>query len=385
MSSKFGNYLFRNLKGQSADSTENAGTPVVESAFLDHPIELGPEDFKIDDPVAPKLDWSNIEGSIVKVRLKDTQGIMEGRVTIKASILKSAYPSILPGEFNTDYQFPVSLKSVVLQVQASLKRSDPAKLPGPEFETPIAQVAREDEGFFKLEQAKTNSHSHEIVPVSENKTAPEPNLTPADRPTFPLIKEKPRPAGKEVPPLEVSIPPPTSSSALTEVASTPFTPSETNALKRGEPASQDGAAGFFQPDPRKPLHRIGLERLQEIFMTEDLLDGRHVAKLIAEFPRVRGALIMLQDGTLIGGDLPPEFNIQAALSAPTFMCTLREFSARLQREQASALTIYQGGLPMSIFSEGSVLIFLVHSGPGLPPGMRERIGQIAQALSALYT
>ena len=120
-------------------------------------------------------------------------------------------------------------------------------------------------------------------------------------------------------------------------------------------------------------------------MTEDLLDARHVAKLISEFPRVKGALIMLQDGTLMGGDLPPEFNIQAALSAPSFMCTVREFSARLQGEQASALTIYQCGLPTSVFFEGSVCILIIHSGRGLPPGMRERIKQIAEALSALYS
>ncbi len=385
MSSKFGNYLFRNLKAQGADSSENAETAVVESTFSDHPIELGPDDIKVDDPVAPKLDWINIEGRIVKVRLKDTHGIMEGRVTIKASILKSAYPSILPDEFNADYQFPISLKSVVLQVQASLKRGDPAKLPGPEFDTPIAQVAREDEGFFKLEQAKTNSHLPEIVPASEKKITLEPNLTPADRPAFPLIREKPRPVEKEVPPLEVSIPPPTAPITSIEVAPPPSAPPVANARKKDGPALQDGAAGFFQPDPRKPLRRIGLERLQEIFMTEDLLDARHVAKLIAAFPKVKGALIMLQDGTMMGGDLPPEFNVEAALLAPAFMRTLREFSTRLQGEQASALTIYQGGLPASIFSEGAVCVLIIHSGRGLPPGMRERIGQIAEALSALYT
>jgi len=61
---------------------------------------------------------------------------------------------------------------------------------------------------------------------------------------------------------------------------------------------------------------LGLERLQEIFLTDDFLDARLVAKLLRAFPKVKGALILLEDGTVIGGDLPEGFQLDAAFAAP---------------------------------------------------------------------
>ena len=41
-----------------------------------------------------------------------------------------------------------------------------------------------------------------------------------------------------------------------------------------------GGLGRRKEIVRRPLHRAGLERLQEIFMTEELLDACQVAKLM---------------------------------------------------------------------------------------------------------
>ena len=195
MSPKFGSYLFRNLKGQASE-TAPVGDPLGGfAAFEEQPIVLRQEDIRTDDPKGPRLDWSGIENGQITVRLKETQGIADGCVTIKASTLQQICPLLLPQPFQEDFLFPVSLKTVVLQIQAHLQRhsADVPKAGGPDFDTPIAQVAREDEGFFKLEKVSQQpSLTTEKSQAKQNSS--EPFLTPADHPSFPLIREKPRPA-----------------------------------------------------------------------------------------------------------------------------------------------------------------------------------------------
>jgi hypothetical protein len=124
--------------------------------------------------------------------------------------------------------------------------------------------------------------------------------------------------------------------------------------------------------------------LQEIFMTEDLLDAGLVAKLVAALPKVKSALIMLGDGTLMGGELSEDCPPDSALLAPGIMRTVQEFSRRLRSSENSAFTIFGDPL-VSVFAEGNVCILIVHEGRGLLPGMVERIGEIAKALDALYS
>jgi hypothetical protein len=126
-----------------------------------------------------------------------------------------------------------------------------------------------------------------------------------------------------------------------------------------------------------------LERLQEIFMTEDLLDAREVAALIACFPKVSGALIFLSDGTLMGGELPKTFRVDATLLAHMVLRSAQEFGLRLKSQEPSAITVFLDQ-PVSLTSAGNVCILVSHEGRGLLPGMRERICEVAKALDMLY-
>ena len=83
---------------------------------------------------------------------------------------------------------------------------------------------------------------------------------------------------------------------------------------------------------------MGLERLRELFITEEQLDGCQVANLLAGFPKVKGALIMLGDGTFVGGELPEGCHLDSALLAPVIMRTVREFGRRLNSSEISAFT-----------------------------------------------
>jgi hypothetical protein len=137
------------------------------------------------------------------------------------------------------------------------------------------------------------------------------------------------------------------------------------------------------PTLSKPLRRIGLERLQEIFLTDDLLDARQVAQLVTALPKVKGVLILFEDGTVMGGNLPQGFNMGAAFMAPNLVRAVQQFHQGLSGEEVSGLMILSD-LPISLFFYGNISLLIAHEGRGLLPGMRERMSEVARALHALY-
>ena len=405
MPPKFGNYLFRNLKGDAAASLEIKTQSAALGSLEEQEIVLRKEDIEPDDPDSSGLDWSKVEGEQIALRLKDTNGLMNGRVTVEASTLQRICPSLFSTPPADGQVLKVSLKSVVLQIQAHLNKTAraSARPVGPDFDTPIAQVAREDEGFFKLEKSAQAACDPLKANTEDKPEVQGPLLTPADRPVFPLIREKPRPEERlcEPAPLEVDLPPP----LLEKPAKfDPFADLPKVEPKRkadtadiagnagNETSTQQRETNSARADTLirrhaetsvKPRRRIGLERLQEIFLTDDLLDAREVAKLLGRLPKVKGALIMLNDGKLLGGELPGGYNAQEALGAPALLRATQELNHRVRASDASAITIF-AEQPLSIFGEGNVCIVLAHEGRGLLPGMRERVSEIASALSALY-
>jgi len=372
MPPKFENHLFVNLKGQAPEQSRNppGDFPQVLDELNEQMIVLRREDIRSDDPGAPELDWSKVDQEEIALQLKDTQGILDGRVTVKASTLQRIHPELLPIQLNADYLFPVSLRTVVLQVQANLKQYlvEVVKPIGPDFDTPIAQVAREDEGFFKLEQLAQPPLAPAEERAETKRTAEEPTLTPADRPALPFIRNKPGAEGSKSKP--AIAPGPVCAPIRSEYLEAKGTPVEKVGLSARVIA-------------QKPLCRMGLERLQELFITEELLDGCQVAKLLAALPKVKGALIMLGDGTLVGGELPEGCHLDSALLAPVIMRTVQEFGRRLNSSESSAFTIF-GDPPISVFAEGNVCILIAHERRGLLPGMLERIGETASALDASF-
>ncbi|HYZ75459.1 MAG TPA: hypothetical protein VE641_20435, partial [Chthoniobacterales bacterium] len=306
-------------------------------------------------------------------------------------------------------------------------------------DTPIAQVAREDEGFFKLEENAFSATSGPNPPATSS--------TGDFGSMFPLIREKEqvRDNPPAAPPIQVVAPSPAETSkppknaadapppkniveplvvpSLPDVASRPAQRGLQEPQRQGEVGSLDDgaksggvgvkgdpfadlpkpklpapkppvAAGPPQvkeipklPEadkrPPKPQRRRGLELLQELFLTDDFLDAGQVAQLLRGFPKVRAALIMLDDGAVLGGDLPENYRASAALPAPALMRAVREFGTAVTSAEVSAFTLL-ADLPISIFLEGRVCMVVVHEGRGLLPGMRERFSQITKALDALY-
>lgn len=368
MSRKVETHLFRNEKTLVPEDPSAGDCGHAFGELMEQVIILCREDICADAPKAPTLDWSNVENGQIAVQLKDTEGLTEGNVTIKASTLQRIDPSLLPVQLDAEYLLPISLKTIVMQVQAHLERnsSERPKPVSPEFDTPIAQVAREDEELFRLEKiAKAGERSISETAQAKQK-APEPILTPADRPaSWMLRKKSPSECGGSVP------------CPGAQIAAPPQSESRKTDAKQTERVSVPIGA-----TAQNPLRRAGLERLQEIFMTEDQLDATQVANLLAAFPKVRSALVMLGDGTVLGGNLPEGYCPETAVLTPVIMQSVREFSRRLRSEEISACTLL-GERPVSLFAERNICILVSHEGRGLLPGMRERIGEVARALDAL--
>ena len=396
MAPKFGNYLFRNLKTGSGSLEKAAAVTAGSVPVEEHEITLRPVDFTGE--VGAALDWSTLEPREIRVKLKHTDGLMDGRITISAQTLRQLYPGLVSDQLKEDTLFALSLRSVVLQLQNVIRSAnDGSNLVGaPDFDTPIAQVAREDEGFFKLEE-----HSPESSSGSQGPAAGASEFGSE----LPLIREKPetRQDPYSMPPVQVVAPVPkqedrkgssdvTSAGAGASVEKVvrpdPFADLPKPKLPAPiAPMSRPSAAADRLPEPAnkppKPQRRRGLEQLQELFLTDDFLDAGQVAQLLRAFPKVKAALIMLDDGTVLGGELPETYRAGAALPAPALMRAVREFGTALSSAEVSAFTLLADS-PISVFLEGRVCMLVVHEGRGLLPGMRERFRDITKALDDLY-
>jgi hypothetical protein len=372
MSLEFGHHLFRSRRGfASALSSGSSNDDPVHSLdeLNERVIILSKEDIRSDASGAPLLDWFSVEKGEIAVQLKDTEGLGDGSVTIKASTLQRLHPTLLPTQLEGEYLFPISLKTVVLQVQPHLRQNveeRPEQI-GADFDTPIAQVAREDEGFFKLAKIAEPTRPPIDQPASVKQTTPGPILTPADRPSSAGSRKRPPAVPSHLgasPSSSAAIPPP---------------------VQPGSPKIEAKRAEHPLPNferlAQNPRRRIGMERLREIFMTEDQLDPAEVANLVAAFPKVTSAMVMLADGTVLGGNVPDGYHLETALRAPLIMRSVQEFDRKLRSQETSAFTLL-GDIPVTLFAEGNVYILISHQGRGLLPGVRQRIGEVARALDA---
>jgi hypothetical protein len=371
MSLEFGHHSFRSRKGpvsesSSADAADSLGE------LNERVIILCKDDICVDAPAAPILNWSAFEKGEIAIQLKDTDGLAEGKVTIKASTLQRIHPALLPFQLESEYLFPISLKTVVLQVHPDSRQNpeERADQTGTDFDTPIAQVAREDAGFFQLAKVADSI----VTPISERapakQAAPGPVLTPADRPSSPMIRKRHSAESTD------SRPPPRSSTMIPPPSQSACLETQSKQAERGRPKIE-----AVTENPRK---RVGAERLREIFMTEDQLDAPQVASLVAAFPKVNSAMVMLADGTVLGGNVPDGYHLETALQVPAIMKSVQEFNRNLRSQEISAFTLL-GDRPFTLFAEGNIYLLISHQGRGLLPGVRERIGEVARALDAVVS
>jgi hypothetical protein len=132
------------------------------------------------------------------------------------------------------------------------------------------------------------------------------------------------------------------------------------------------------------VRREGHEALQELYLTDEQLDGSKIADLVLQLPRVAGVVIMLADGAVLGGGLSGGLNESILSLAPGFVQDLARFTESMRGGPSRFVTLAGNACQISLTIGGEVLILVAHDGKNLPPGLRERLVATAHALNMIY-
>jgi hypothetical protein len=310
--------------------------------------------------------WSNVGGAI-SVKADKVLGILEGRTRIKATVLQELYPDLFEKPPNPGTEFTIPLQAVVTQLQDVFAGISSEETDLEDFDTPFGQLAREDEVRFKNRHldrpGKIRSYESAAMPATfdqDNREIGQPtseNGTERDLESQVVREEPSEPAIEELlPALESS---------------------------HAESASAGLSAGArnIQSDQRR---REGHACLQELYLTDEPLDGSKVAALILQLPRVASVVIMLSDGAVLGGGLSGGLSEGLLSLTPDFVKHLLSFTQSIRGGPASFVTFSSHAFQISVTIGGGVLILAAHDGRRLPPGLRERFVATAQAVNMIY-
>ena len=411
--------IFRRKDGpRQTNSKEQTGRGTLLERFAERQVTLKEGEVTPLAKDIPSLDWTTVNGRVT-VLASAIEGLLEGRTRIKAQQLKNLDPCPIDRETEDFIEYAVSLAAVVSQIDDLLNNDQP-ETEQLEFETPFTVLAKEDNARFEhrdktqsrepddhaaVQNGKSLTNGEEIPPPIATKT-PEPE-THLERPTLSL-RELRSPSRK--PALgqpEITTPESQPPKANVDQAQSPESSKEVSiAVTQAEPTMVEPevrqtaipeTGPKMQPTARRvrelqlpqlteELAHQGVERLREIFMTSRPLDGRRVASLVQELPGINGALILLEGGVVLGGQLPESLNVEAALQAPeilkNFIRFIREVEAG-QRAQSEFVSV-TAATTISLAASGEIVLLVSHQAKTLPPGVAKRLTETAEALNLIY-
>jgi hypothetical protein len=310
--------------------------------------------------------WSKVGGAI-SVKADKILGILEGRTRIKAAVLQELYPGLFEKPPNPGTEFTIPLQAVVTQLQDVFAGVFPEEADLEDFDTPFGQLARQDEARFKNGRAdrpgQVRSYEATAIPSTFDKPIGEVGLptarngTQSDLESQVVREEPPKPVSEELFPV----------------------------LESGHPDSAGAVLLAGAPNIQSNKERRqGYARLQELYLTDEQLDGSKVASLILQLPGVAGVVIMLSDGAVLGGGLSGGLSEGLLSLTPDFVRHLLGFTQDIQGGPPSFATISSDAFQVSVTIGGNVLILSAHEGRRLPPGLRERLVATAQAVNMIY-
>jgi len=369
--------IFRREDGQQPTlPSEPTGHSLLAQQLGERKITLKESDLSPLTEQTPPLDWVTVSGQVTLLA-STIEGLLEGRARIRAEYLKRLTPSPVGAEVPDATEYSVSLAAVIPQIEdllqtteAEIGRSTETDTNRPpEFETPFTALAKEDSQRLasvnsnRRKQQNSQEPREEAAPVAEHVTQQPEQV---DRPP---LDETLRDARQERPPNRVSAP------------MRRFAPER----KPEEHPGREGADGLRYEPGDDPAGR-GVEQLQEIFMVNEPLDGRRVALLLRQFPEVTGALILLEGGAVLGGQLPEALNLEAALQAPEVLAQFIRFIVELEagREVESQFITVYSATTISLVRSGQIVLLVSHQRRKLPPGLAHRLTETAEALNLIY-
>jgi hypothetical protein len=410
------------LPSPADDQTDNAA---LAERLRERSIKLERGDLEPVSSASPPLDWDAVDGHIT-VPAAAVEGMLQGRARIRAADIKSLSPSPLAPDTPDQSEYIVALATLIPQIQDLLGTGKPELVPEAEYETPFTILAKQDgarfaeqnDGEKKLESrerspsdvlplspdavgpSKGSLSAQELQPEEKKEKEQEPGAVNAEPPVLTLrtLRHAPPHPGVQTKPPEAPLDGERNRIHRQEMKNkAPKLPDRENIARIERFESQEkaeetvlGESAVTPLDSRRwdvdasPAGR-GMGLLQEIFMTSEPLDGRRVASLVRQFPGVTGALILLQGGAVLGGQLPESLNMDAALQAPEVLAKFLRFILELEGASAAPrfVTVTSTNTT-SLVSCGQVVLLVSHQGRKLPPGLAQRLTETAQALDLVY-
>ena len=347
------------------------------------------------------LHWDRLDGEMLLLRVALIEGLQEGAPRITAGRLYEVAPALFDSP-PPDVTIHLRLAAIVSQLANLLPEApEPPETVDQSFETPFHWQAEAEQARIREQQRppplRRPDAARNLFPPQTDSGSNEVDFEPGDRPQIPL--EILREQNLTQATLAQTSPdtqqlPPDQEAALTEPQ-----PSLAPSLSPSSPAPISQPAPHpvileekklsAAPDQIVPkrssqqgvIRRAAIERLQEIFLLEEELDGPRVTEEILKLPKILGALVM-RDQAVLGCLLPEGFDPKPAMALNRLIEQLTQFSADFGAERLSSLTI-SAKEHITLVSQGAILVLVVHHGR-LVPGVREKLVESAEALDALY-
>jgi hypothetical protein len=389
--------IFRRKDGVP-DSKEQSGKGAVLERLFERAVTLKRGDLNPFTAGAPALEWTKV-GDQITIPASAVEGLMEGRARIRACQLKHLEPAPIPIGTDDALEYTVLLGAIIPQIVDLLDPVESDVFGQPEFETPFSVLAREDSDVLAPTTPPNERQMAQPKPdVSPNGFKPSPpepqhnqELMPDSNrssPSLSALRALSRPPGDRLalPTDSVEKEPVVSQEPKAKIEQYPS--SSVGVAKETAPAQREKQVQL--PPSRQSLDddraRLGVESLQEIFMTSRPLDGRKVASLVGEWPSVNGVLILMEGGVVLGGQLPEWLSLEAALQTPMILKGLTRFISEVERGQNADTRIVTvtSVTTMSLVASGSVVLLVSHNERKLPPGLSMRLAQTAEALNQIY-
>ena len=124
---------------------------------------------------------------------------------------------------------------------------------------------------------------------------------------------------------------------------------------------------------RKFLAKLDSERLQAIFMTDEILDLPKTIRMVAELPGLRACLLNTTDGLKLAGNLEDPSQEQAISAlVPELFQQARSKLASMHLGRLETITLYCGRNQLSTFLQGK---YLFNRSPRQPSIQTGRTGK----------
>jgi predicted nuclease with TOPRIM domain len=128
-------------------------------------------------------------------------------------------------------------------------------------------------------------------------------------------------------------------------------------------------------------------RLESEFFTEETLDAKRVAHLVAELPGIENVLVIRQQGAVLSGSLPERLSDHLKTPGRDYERLFSNWPNRTQERRDTStpmLTFRIGDEFLTVTQADDIFLVVSHERPKLHPGVEEKLTIVAEELEKMY-